>query len=243
MLVNQRLIISGNRSEILDFGNVVLTDCEPLNPDGRNGNATDEQKKNNRIRTIQKNKSSFTRYYHANKEQHKHKDKFMTITFRNLPETIALCDNELKKFIKRLKRYTKTEIQYQGIRELQMEALRFGNHYHIIFYNLPFIPHEKLLELWCVGNPYQDANNRSGVNIKAIQDGLDDVKNYLTSYLLVELLENDFLQGHKIMLKSKGLKKPSKIDLPEKIYKPQIDEIEKALSFIDNKITYYLLKE
>lgn len=242
MLVKQRIIQSGNILEIIDFENPVPIGMNGNNPNGRNGNTTEEEKIENRKKTLKRNISSFWRLFNANKDKHKNKDKFMTLTFRRLPPSIKECDYQLNKFIKRLKYFSKTNIQYQGIRELQLEHDRNGNHYHIIFYNLPFIPHSKLLELWCDGNPYQDDKNRSGVNIKAIDDGYNEMTNYLTSYLLQEVIENDFLKGHKIIIKSKGLKKPIRSNLTTRLFEPKIDEIKKALSFIDNKITYYQMK-
>ena len=228
--------------ELMHFVIPIAVGLSSFNPNGRNGNPTEEERKKNRMETLQKNTTRFWRLYQANKEQRKHKDKFMTITFRTLPPTIKECDDELRKFIKRLSRFTKTEIQYQGIRELQLEHDRNGNHYHIIFYGLPFVPHSKLLELWCKRNLYQDESKPSGINIKAIDDGYNEITNYLTSYLLKEIIENDFIHGHRVIIESKGLRKPIKHDFEDVIHLPQVDEIEKAVSFIDRKITYYRMR-
>jgi hypothetical protein len=88
----------------------------------------------------------------------------------------------------------------------------------------------------------QSDGKRSGVNIKAIETGLTEVSGYLTSYLLKEIIENDFLTGHKIIIKSNDLKKPIKHNYEKQVFVPSIDEIKKALSFIDSKTTYYRIK-
>jgi len=253
LLVKQRSIISGNVTEIMDFTNPIpIQENIIYNPYGRKGTISsketqeekEEKQKNNRLKTLKRNTTAFWRLYNCNANKHKDKDKFLTLTFRTLPDSIKECDRQLSNFFKRLMRYISRKIEYQGIRELQLENDRQGNHYHIIIYNMPYVKHSELLKLWCVGNPFMDSSDGklSGVNIKAIDDGMNDITSYLTSYLLKEIIENDFLEGHKIIIQSKNLLKPVKINYHAKKYEPQIDEIKKALSFIDNKITYYRLK-
>lgn len=257
MLVKQRKIISGNITEILDF-HIPIPVGENVvnNPTGRKGKKLScdasgviigideilEKQKENRLKTLKRNTSKFWRLYNCNKNQYQELDKFMTLTFRNLPPDLESCDYQLKKFVQRLKRYTKSRIEYQGIRELQLENDRNGTHYHIIFYGLPFIPHKTLLTLWCNDNPYQDNKKLSGVNIKAIDKGFNEMSNYLTSYLLKELINNDFMKGHKLIIKSNGLREPIKLDSSRMDIVPGITEIKKALSYCDSKTTYWRTK-
>jgi hypothetical protein len=257
MLVKQRKIISGSITEILDF-NVPLPVGENVvnNPTGRKGKKITvdeygqiigideilENQKDNRLKTLKRNTSKFWRLYNCNKNQHTEPDKFLTLTFRTLPDDIEACDYELKKFVQRLKRYTKSRIEYQGIRELQLENDRNGTHYHIILYGMPFVPHSQLLTLWCKGNVYQDETKPSGVNIKGIAKGFDEMSNYLTSYMLKELINNDFLKGHKLIIKSAGLRQPIRLDSNRIITVLGIDEIKKGLSYCDSKTTYWRTK-
>jgi len=249
MRLQQKTIESGNTTEILHFINYITVNENNIpNPNGRNGNGEilseeefNTKKKKNRTRTLQRNTAKLWRLYLCNKGQYKEKDKFMTLTFRNLPKTIDLADYELKKFIQRLKYYSKSNIEYLGIRELQMTFDRYGIHYHIIFFNLPYIPHSMLLKLWCKTNPYQDNKKPPGVNIKAINQGYEEMSNYLTSYQLKEIIENDFIEGKYTLLKSNGLIKPKRTNFDTITIQPTIDQIKKGLSFIENKITYYRL--
>ena len=107
---------------------------------------------------------------------------------------------------------------------------------------MPYIPHSDLLKLWCKNNPYMDSNKASGVNIMAIKDGYEEMSNYLTSYQLKDIVNNDFIKGHKTLIRSKGLMIPVKQNYTETIFLPKMEDIKKGLSFLDNKVTYYRLK-
>jgi len=251
MQVKQRIIQSGNQIELMDFKNPLsINENTVLNPNGRNGNPelhSEEEyqiiKEDNRKKTLQRNIVRLWRLYHSNKGKYKHRDKFITLTFRELPDCINTADLELNKFIKRLKKFARSKIEYIGTRELQKENDRNGIHYHIILFGCPFIAHHELLKLWCIHNPYMDINNPSGVNIKAIKDGLGDMTNYLTSYQVKELLEDDFIQGHKTLIQSRHLIQPIITDYEAIAYIPGIEDIKKGLSFLDNKITYYRIEQ
>jgi len=249
MQLLQRTIQSGDIKELLHFNcYVTINENEVKNPCGRNGNGEiltqeeyQEKIQKNRTKTLQRNTAKLWRLYNCNKGQYKQKDKFMTLTFRNLPATIEQADYELKKYLQRLKYYCNKKFEYLGIRELQLTFDRYGIHYHIIFFGLPYIKHSELLRLWCYHNPYQDEQKPSGVNIKAINEGYKEMSNYLTSYQLKDILDNDFVKGKYTLLKSMNLIKPTKKDFDKIILLPSIDQIKKGLSFIENKITYYRL--
>jgi len=235
----------------MDFTNPIsINENHVLNPNGRKGNPglyTEEEYQeniqNNRIKTLQRNIIRLWRLYHSNKDRYKHRDKFITLTFRELPDCINQADLQLKNFIKRVNRKIRSKIEYLGTRELQKENNRNGIHYHLILFGCPFIKHHELLTLWCKGNPYMDVNNPSGVNIKAIKEGLGDMTNYLTSYQVKELLEDDFIQGHKTLIQSRHLIQPIITDYDTIAYIPGIEDIKKGLSFLDNKITYYRIEQ
>jgi len=245
LLVKQRIITSGNIVELLDFINPLpIGENKVNNPLGRKGTnlISLETKQENREKTIKRNTSKFWRLYNCNKDHYKEKDKFLTLTFRRLPSSITACDYELKKFIQRLQRFTKSKLQYLGTRELQLEFDRSGTHFHILLFGMPYVPHADLLRLWCKGNPYQDESKPSGVNIKGVADGFKEMSNYLTSYMLKQLIENDFMEGHKIIIQSRGLLKPIRHDSTCLDIVPMIQDIKKGLSFIDNRITYYRIQ-
>lgn len=198
-----------------------------------------ETKKENRKKTISRNITSIKDLVLSNINQWEEIEKFLTLSFRIIP-SINQADYELKKFIKRLKYNYKKDIQYIAIRELQKENNRNAVHYHIFLFNCPYIKHSELLKHWCDHNPYMDKQKPSGVNIQAIKKGLNQVINYLTGYTLKDLTEeDDFLAGRKMVLKSKGLKKPIIKDYDQFENSPfSKNTIKKGVSYLDNKITY-----
>ena len=199
-----------------------------------------ENKKENRKKVINRNKTMIKDLVDSNIKQWSYIDKFLTLTFRYKPDSITDADYQLKKFIKKLRYHYSKAIEYLAIRELQKENGRNAIHYHIFLFNCPYIPQSELLILWSKDNPYMDIEKPSGVNIQAIRQGLKQVINYLTGYTLKELTEeDDFLIGRKMVLKSRGLQKPKKIEYKEYENSPFSNfEIKKGLSFLESKITY-----
>src|SRR5690625_7282381 len=53
-------------------------------------------------------------------------------------------------------------------------------HYHVIFYNLPYISFNQLLEVW------QHKNEQRGLRINAIKE-IDNVGSYVTKYISKEI--------------------------------------------------------
>jgi len=251
-IVKQREILTPGTRELIEF-RFPLNDMFSMsrNKDGRNGSIINELPEEERrirhleyrTRTINRNTAQIWRIHHANANQWPELDKFLTLTFRANVNSIDECDYIFKKFFKRLRYFTKTNIQYQAIRELQE---RGALHYHTLVYNMPYVPHEKLLEMWNYNNKFMfnEDDKMSGVNIKAIKEGLNEITNYLTSYALKDLLENmDFLETRKTILFSRSLKKPNVLEFEDAIYSPTSEEIEKGLSFIDSNVTYYRYKK
>lgn len=81
----------------------------------------------------------------------KHKDhrgkkqsfKFFTCTFKEEIKDLERANKEFKKFIQRLNYFfTDKEqfLEYVAVPELQLENDRGVWHYHVLFFNLPFIP-------------------------------------------------------------------------------------------------------
>ena len=248
-LIKQRVITTPNTFEIIEFKDAKWKVNHVVrNKDGRKGSTIheleqalqEEKRKEYRIRTLARASSSLWRTHQANANQYKEKDKFLTLTTKEAITDIDAMDYQFKKFIQRLKRNTKTKIQYQAVRELQE---RQAIHYHVIIYGMPFVPHSTLLELWNKDNPYTSKKKLSGVNIKAIADGLEEMTNYLTSYQLKDLIEKgDWLLGRKTILASKDLKKPDVMEYPDEAIKPLPHQIKKGITFLDSNVTYYRLK-
>lgn len=75
--------------------------------------------------------------------------KFVTLTFKENIKDIAITNREFKYFIQRLNYYiyeTRTQaLKYIATWEKQK---RGAIHYHVIFFGFPYVPKEKLQDLW-----------------------------------------------------------------------------------------------
>lgn len=124
---------------------------------------------------------------------------FITFTFA---ENIQKLQEANKLFTKAMKRLTwfltksrKSTLKYIAVPEFQE---RGAIHYHVIFFNLPFIEnaYDEVRRIWKYGM----------VNVKAIYD-VDNVGGYVTKYMVKDL-EDPRLAGEKCHFASRGLKKP-----------------------------------
>ena len=101
------------------------------------------------------------------------KVKFLTLTFAENVQDLERANGEFKKFIKRLNyRITgskKAFLKYVAVVEFQE---RGAVHYHVVFFNMPYVPHEELTEVW--GHGF--------VGINAV-DHVDDLGAYVSKYM------------------------------------------------------------
>lgn len=243
-----KTVKSNNLIEHICFYEPIIYDNKTNNITGRRGkqkNLTEDEKLekikksyDNRKETINSNKSYLRRLMMANQGQYKELDKFITLTFKKNSSSINECDREFNNFIKRLKRYTTADFKYLAVREKQD---RGAIHYHCIFYNLPFIKHKILLELWNKNNLLMGGSSKlSGVNIKGIEEGTLIISSYMSKYFVKQLEEDDFLKGRKIILKSRDLIKPKEIKSESSFDELglKIEDIDYMCTFLDTKVTY-----
>lgn len=142
--------------------------------------------------------------------------KFLTLTFKDNIKDLKVANENFKNFIKRMNYYLKIKLKYLYVREFQK---RGAVHFHCIFFNMPYVSHSKLLEIWNLGS----------VNIKKIDD-VDNVGAYVCKYLKKDMINPKFCE-QRIYDKSRGLIKPLVIkdkdnELLFKKIKNQIDNIE-----------------
>lgn len=75
--------------------------------------------------------------------------KFMTLTFKANEQDITFTNSELHKFIKRLNyHFYKLKKQYLKYLAVWEKQKRGAIHYHIIFFNFPFIKIKDLQTIW-----------------------------------------------------------------------------------------------
>src|SRR5699024_718822 len=142
--------------------------------------------------------------------------KFMTLTFKQNIKDHKTANDEFRKFIRRLNyRVTgqkRTILKYTAVVERQK---RGAIHYHVIFYNLPYIAFNELLGAW------QHGNEQRGLRINAIKE-IDNVGSYVTKYISKEIqVLRDGKGGErekekKIYYQSHRLEKPNEKKTNEK---------------------------
>jgi len=124
--------------------------------------------------------------------------KFMTLTFKENIQDIAYTNYEFCKFIKRLNfdlfHVKKQHLKYLAVWERQK---RGAIHYHIIFFDFPFIKQKRLQEIW--GHGFIKIN-------KISVDSKDNRGRYVSKYFSKDIDDKTFKQ--KSFFKSQNLIKP-----------------------------------
>lgn len=139
--------------------------------------------------------------------------KFMTLTFKENEQDINFTNLEFNKFIKRLNydlyKQKKQLLKYLAVWEKQK---RGAIHYHVIFFNFPFIKINNLQKIW--GHGFVKLN-------KIDVDSQENRGRYVSKYFSKDLEFKEHKK--KAFFKSQNLKKPQvlrinslqPIDLPE----------------------------
>ena len=133
--------------------------------------------------------------------------KFFTMTFNPENETRDLSEaaRSLKEFLQRLRRRLKRNIHYTCVARFQ-DGHRPGGaiggrngivHFHIVFYDLPYIPQTELTKMW----------GKGFVWINAIED-VDNLGVYLVEGYMGKEMDDERLRGKKKYWSSRDLHKP-----------------------------------
>lgn len=125
--------------------------------------------------------------------------KFMTLTFKENIQDIEYTNYEFNKFIKRLNfnlyKTKKQQLKYLAVWEQQK---RGAIHYHIIFFDLPYIKIKDLEKIW--GNGFVKLN-------KIDVDSKDNRGRYVSKYFSKDIDIKTYKQ--KSFFKSQNLKAPT----------------------------------
>jgi len=175
------------------------------------------------------------------------KTSFLTLTVKENIKDRETFNNMFKAFIKRFYYHVyktkKSKLKYIACLEQQK---RGAYHAHLLLFDVPFIPHKKLLEIWGHG----------GVTINNLQH-LDDVSNtgrYVAKYMekgIGQELLDSF--GKKSYYASRNLKRPTEIkttnssdfeiDEANVLYENSYSsKVYRNGKFIDNPVTYKKIK-
>lgn len=175
---------------------------EPLNTTGRagKGEIDEEIKEENREKVTYRAKRELRRIVNSNVGQYgdEFTTKFVTLTFSEHITDLAASNKEFEKFIKRLNyqifKSKKANVKYTVVPEFTKKG---RVHYHVIFYNLPYVKFDFLADIW--GNGF--------IKINKI-DNCDNVGAYISKYMTKD---NDEIVGKKCYFNSRGLFKSIEI--------------------------------
>lgn len=216
--VDAKVIISGDIIELYNYEKPVLsgfsqpTDQIKTRLDDIGSAERKERDRSNKKRSLQRTDQRLRRLINSNIGRHgRHSDKFVTLTFQENIKEHEVANKEFRNFIRRLNYFVfkkQSGLAYIAVIERQE---RGALHYHTIFFNLPYISHEKLLHIW------RNGVDKRGLNIKKI-DNIDNVGAYIVKYIKKDIakliygsevsLRTAYKKGKKLYFRSKNLYKP-----------------------------------
>lgn len=189
----KKFIVSGDILELYEYENDIYTDYDLSkfrdHPGRCNSSITDEDtKKMNRAKTSNRSARNVRRLVNSNIEEY---SKFVTLTFRDDVKDLKEANYIFKKFKQRLEYQLKINLKYLCVPEFTKKG---RVHFHVIFFNLPFIKNTTLEMIWGQGF----------IKINKI-DNCDNVGSYVAKYMTKE---NEQLIEQKSYFTSRNLDKP-----------------------------------
>lgn len=188
-----------------------------------------QRDKANKKRSLQRTDQRLRRLINANIGKHgSHTDKFITLTFKNNITDHDTANKEFRNFIRRLNYHVfkkQSGLAYIAVIERQD---RGALHYHTIFFNLPYIPQKKLLEIW------RNKKDKRGLHVKRI-DNINNVGAYVVKYIQKDLralmfenndsLSTAYAKGKKLYFSSRNLYTPLEKSMTKKELEVAIDDL------------------
>lgn len=196
------MLISGDVVEVTKYEKPVRCGREKQlkNNGGRGNVATLESIEENRAITLKRARKRVRNLINANVSIGEETDKFITLTYADEMTDIKQGNKDIREFIRRLGWYVKKNqgyVKYVAVPEIQQKRLKkFGVavwHYHLITFNVPYVPAEKLKKIW--GHGFVKINRTSGV---------DNLGAYISKYMTKDG-EEKRLRGNRSYFCSRGL--------------------------------------
>lgn len=223
-----RIITSGDIVEVIQYGRPVKIKGESRArpPSSERGKDREKEKTVNRLITVHRARSKLRRTISANvwrwydEKGNAIRPKFLTLTFRENIKEFEKANYEFTKFVQRLNeafygRKCKSQLKYLLVPEFQK---RGAIHYHVIFFNLPYIEEKRLRLIW----------NQGFIKINSISE-VDNVGAYICKYM-GKGNDDDRLHGKKCFWGSRGLLKPSEVKLVGVEGKREVESLAASLS-------------
>ncbi|MBB6451575.1 hypothetical protein HNR44_003590 [Geomicrobium halophilum] len=245
MQVYHKVVVSGKITEVYSYQNGVIVG---LQSGGGNAMSSGDEKMTkeeramrdqaNLKRSLSRTVQTLRRTINANiHEWGKEKPKFMTLTFKENIRDHDIANKEFQQFVRRLSRRLfkkQSGLKYTCVVERQA---RGAIHFHVLFYNLPYIPQNQLVKVW------ENGKEQRGLRINAI-DNVDNVGAYVVKYIEKDIHammkdsetktgKNAKEKGKKLYFQATGLYKPQE----KAVSKEELEAIESEL--IDNGANVY----
>ena len=189
-----------------------------------------EQYIDNKRKTVWKSGNRLRQLVRYNAGQYKKRNGskfppiFLTLTFTENVQDWKYANREFSKFIQRLNYFVYgekcTRLAYVGVPELQE---RGAIHYHVLFFNLPYVDKKKIKELWGLGE-------RTRIESERLKDmNGESLGKYITKYMMKQFYSKDkcgkevfvynkeIWEGKKVYFASRNLYRPS-------VYKLTVEE-------------------
>jgi len=187
----KKAIIYGNTIELYEYVNTKVTFVGTCETRTRRFNAVKTDTSINRAR------KTLFRLVEANHKKHGYvKSIFVTLTFAENVTDLKIANAYYKLFVKRLNYMLGTKLRYVCVPEWQK---RGAVHFHVVFFNLPFVHYHVLEQVWGYGS----------TNVQAVKH-VRSIASYIAKYL-TKSLKDPRLYGQKSFMTSRGLYKPEEI--------------------------------
>lgn len=165
---NDKSLLSGNILEMYHYERTYYFDVNRKDTLKSESMITEEMKAVNKTKALDRAIKEVRRYIASNYT--KNTTKFITLGFKEEVTILSEAKKKLDYFHKKLNRILNISPKYIGTYEYQDNG---KIHFHIIYFNLPYIEHEELSRIWNNGSAY----------IQSVEDGPASY-NYLTKYIL-----------------------------------------------------------
>lgn len=207
-LYNKKIIVTKNVIEIITYDNIQNDNHKKQGGglrDSKSKNMTEDEKRfhdaDQLLKSERRAKKKIRQLINANIDtQGKEKAKFYTQTFSDLITDLKVANREFSKGIMKLTYHVRKilkddhyKLEYIAVPAFQK---RGAIHYHVLFFNLPFVPMKILRQSW----------NHGFLWINALDD-ISNVGAYVTGYMNQQICDNRFF-NEKRFFRSKGLREP-----------------------------------
>jgi len=194
----EKAVLFGDRIDRYQYDRVRVTFAR------EEGSPTRKTEGERQESSIKRSATQIYRLVEANVRKHgDFEPVFATLTFKENIEDLKLANNIFKNFLKRLNYKLDTSLRYICVPEIQYERQqKYGVavwHFHVVFFNLPFLPFWEFQETW-------------GQGWTRIE-GIDEIRSmgaYLAKYLQKSLMERK-LFGRKAYFTSRALCRPIEV--------------------------------